>query len=118
MEEKAQENLKPQAGVLPLVLGARAMDLVSGFTGVIVGHATYLTGSDQFCVTSSAGADGREEPRSLWFDAERLTAIGEANPLLARPATLHELSREHGQGIAGAANPSAPPRLGAHIGPA
>lgn len=54
-------------------LGDHAKDTVTGFQGVIVGHATYMTAAPQFMlqppVKDGAWVDAR------WFDAARVVAV-------------------------------------------
>jgi len=53
-------------------LGRKATDKITGFTGVITGHAEYLTGCDQYLVQPSQ-EDKTKYPSSEWFDEGRLT---------------------------------------------
>jgi hypothetical protein len=57
-----------------LPLGAKARDVVTGFTGTITGVARYLTGCDQYVLTAPVGADG--EVKAHWYDDNRLVQIG------------------------------------------
>ncbi len=54
-------------------LGRKAVDKITGFSGVITGHAEYLTGCDQFLVQPSCdkGANAKY-PEAIWFDSGRL----------------------------------------------
>lgn len=47
-------------------LGATAKDKITGFEGVVTGHARYLTGCDQFLISP------RNEKEARWFDVQRL----------------------------------------------
>ena len=56
-------------------LGVKAKDKLTGFEGVIVGRAQYLTGCTQYCLTPPA-KDG-ELRDSHWFDEARLVLLPE-----------------------------------------
>ena len=53
-------------------LGWTAKDKITGFEGVIVGHARYLTGCDQFLLVPK-----NSEKDSKWFDEQRLDRVGD-----------------------------------------
>ena len=55
-------------------LGARARDIVTGFEGIITGHARYLTGCDQFVL--SAQSKDNKPADGAWFDENRLEQVG------------------------------------------
>lgn len=63
--------------VFKFVLGEGVKDVVSGFSGVILGRTEYLTGCKQYAVgPRSLGADGRLM-EAQWFDEGRLLIDGE-----------------------------------------
>lgn len=51
----------------------RVKDVITGFEGIITGHADYITGCDQFLVQPSA-KDG-EWKEARWFDEKRLEVV-------------------------------------------
>jgi hypothetical protein len=51
-------------------LGDAARDTITGFAGVLVGRAEYLTGCEQFLVEAKS-KDG-DPPKSSWIDGDRL----------------------------------------------
>jgi hypothetical protein len=57
--------------------GTIAKDIITGFTGVITARITYMTGCDQYCITSrEANKDGKEQFR--YYDVGRIVALEEA----------------------------------------
>jgi hypothetical protein len=58
----------------------KVKDKVTGFIGVVTGHADYLTGCDQYLV-QPASKDG-EWKEGRWFDENRLQIVSEEKPLL------------------------------------
>lgn len=54
-----------------LVLGSKAKDKVTGFTGIVTGHAKYLTGCDQYLLNPECEDPGKY-PEGKWFDENRL----------------------------------------------
>jgi hypothetical protein len=55
-------------------------DKVTGFIGVVTGHADYLTGCDQYLVQPASKNNEWNEGR--WFDANRLEVKSEEKPVL------------------------------------
>ncbi len=51
-------------------LGVKAKDSVTGFSGIVVGRAEYITGCRQYCVTPKA--DKNKMNDANWFDEDRL----------------------------------------------
>lgn len=51
-------------------LGKKARDVISGFTGVITGVATYITGCDQYSILGDS-KDG-EFGNTVWLDVNRV----------------------------------------------
>jgi len=56
-------------------LGNRARDKVTGFTGIITGHAKHLYGCDTYGLTPVVDKDGKIQDPS-WFDEGRLEILG------------------------------------------
>lgn len=54
-------------------LGNEVLDTITGFQGVVVGIASYLTGCNQMCVQPMCKAEDKGTyPESKWFDEGRL----------------------------------------------
>ena len=51
----------------PIKLGVKAKDKISGFEGIVIGKAQYLTGCDQVCLKPSVDKDGKMQD-AHWFD--------------------------------------------------
>lgn len=52
-------------------LGSTVKDEITGFTGVVTGYVTYITGCNQALVTPKVGKGGeRQDP--IWIDEQRL----------------------------------------------
>jgi hypothetical protein len=56
-------------------LGASVRDKITGFSGVVTGRATYITGCDQVLVAPPITKDDGALPTSHWFDSQRLTVL-------------------------------------------
>ena len=54
-----------------IALGAKVKDKITGFTGIVTGYVTYISGCNQALVTPQVGKDG-EAKDSLWIDEQRL----------------------------------------------
>lgn len=59
---------------MPVSLGSRVKDSISGFTGIATGKAQYLHASDQVLVSAET-CDRGKEPASCWLDERRLTEV-------------------------------------------
>jgi hypothetical protein len=57
-----------------LDLGTKAKDVITGFTGIITGHCTYISGCSQFLLQPAMGKDGKR-PDGEWFDEQRVVAV-------------------------------------------
>jgi len=55
-------------------LGVKAKDKITGFTGIVTGKCSYLTGCDQYLVAPKSKGNNKDE--SHWFDEARLKVIG------------------------------------------
>ena len=56
-------------------LGIKVRDKISGFTGIVTGFVTYISGCNQALVAPLVKDDGSLGD-SLWFDVQRLERIG------------------------------------------
>ena len=56
-------------------LGMKAKDKVTGFDGILVGRAEYLTGCTQYGIAPPA-KDGKIES-AQWFDEGRIEVVGD-----------------------------------------
>lgn len=52
-------------------LGSKVRDKITGFSGIVTGFATYITGCNQLLVQPSIDKDGKWVD-SLWMDEDRL----------------------------------------------
>ena len=52
-------------------LGAEAKDSITGFKGIITGHAEYITGCDQYLLTPKVSEVGKLV-ESGWYDENRV----------------------------------------------
>lgn len=52
-------------------LGVKAKDKITGFEGVVTGHADYLTGCDQYLLSPTVDDKGGKR-EGAWFDDQRL----------------------------------------------
>lgn len=55
-------------------LGQKAKDKITGFEGILIARATYLTGCDQYGITPKA-VDGKIN-ETQWFDEGRIQVVG------------------------------------------
>ena len=60
-----------------ITLGAEVRDKVTGFKGIVIGHAEFLTGCDQYTVQPKANKSGSKFEDGRWFDEGRLEKVGE-----------------------------------------
>jgi hypothetical protein len=58
----------------------KVSDKITGFTGIVTGHADYITGCDQYLIQPPC-KDG-EWKDCKWFDENRLIIIEECSPVL------------------------------------
>jgi hypothetical protein len=52
-------------------LGSKVEDKITGFSGIVTGFVTYLSGCNQALVVPKVGKDGAFRD-SQWFDEQRL----------------------------------------------
>ena len=64
-----------------LDLGDTVTDLITGFTGVVVGIVYYISGCNQALVVPTVDADGKLRDGS-WFDVQRLVIMPEPRIVL------------------------------------
>jgi len=53
-------------------LGIEVKDVVTGFKGIVMAHAEYLTGCDQYLVLPQPKKGSNIYPESRWFDEGRI----------------------------------------------
>ena len=70
-------------------LGTKAKDTITGFSGVVTGKASYITGCDQFLLQPQCKEDG-DMVDGRWFDEQRLEIVPDT------PATSLDNSRGNG----------------------
>ena len=57
-------------------LGDKVGDMVTGFEGIVTGHAEYITGCDTYLVQPRCKAgEAGERPEPQWFDEMRLSVV-------------------------------------------
>lgn len=56
-------------------LGMTVKCMITGFTGVVSGHAKYLTGCDQFCIQPKCKKNDSAFPDNAWLDENRLKIV-------------------------------------------
>lgn len=62
---------------LELELGWEVKDVITGFKGIIVGRAQYITGCNQYCIQPIDKKKTAEKKDSIWFDENRLETVKE-----------------------------------------
>lgn len=61
---------------MAIELGVQARDKITGFTGIITGKASYLTGCDQYVLVPKMTEEDKKVRDSVWFDEGRLEVVG------------------------------------------
>ncbi len=61
-------------------LGAKAKDIVTGFSGIVTGKVSYLTGCDQLLVQPPMKDGDLKDAR--WFDVNRCERDGDEAPIV------------------------------------
>lgn len=56
-------------------LGSEVKDKITGFQGIVMGKASYLTGCDQYIIQPKCEKNGTY-PDAAWFDEGRIEAVG------------------------------------------
>ena len=59
---------------MSVLLGQKARDRITGFTGVITGHVAYISGCNQVLLVPQVGKDGKLVD-SQWFDEQRVEIL-------------------------------------------
>jgi hypothetical protein len=67
---------------MDLKLGVLAKDKITGFEGVVIAHAEYLHGCEQWCLKPQALHEGKPID-GTYIDAPQLEVIGEGPPMSA-----------------------------------
>jgi hypothetical protein len=57
-----------------ILLGQKAKDKITGFSGILVGRCQYITGCDQYGIAPPAKAGKTESTQ--WFDEGRIEITG------------------------------------------
>lgn len=65
----------PQPPTPRLILGRQAKDKITGFEGILIGRAEYLTGCTQYGLAPPA-VNGEIKP-AQWFDEGRIEITGD-----------------------------------------
>lgn len=73
-----------------LKLGVKAKDKVTGFEGIVIGHARHLTGCDTYGLKAKA-KKGEPPTAGEWFDEGTLEVIGKG-------ISLNEIKSKTGDG--------------------
>lgn len=69
-----------------LKFGQKARDVISGFEGIVTGHASYITGCDRWGLTPlGVNAEGHTL-ETEWFDERRIEVISEKAVQLVQEA--------------------------------
>jgi len=69
-----EEDKMADYGENTIELGQAAKDKVTGFEGILTGHADYIYGCDQYLITAKS-EKGNTEPQSYWFDEGRIILL-------------------------------------------
>lgn len=72
--------------------GIEVKDVITGFKGVVGGHARYITGCDQYLVQPKS-KDGSSYPDSAWVDEGRLKVVKKGRKL-----SLKDVESDSGDG--------------------
>ena len=65
---------KTSAAPLPIVLGCKARNKVTGFEGTVTGVIHYLTGCTHYGLTSMGTA--KDESKTNWYDESEIDRVG------------------------------------------
>ncbi|KKN68370.1 hypothetical protein LCGC14_0452460 [marine sediment metagenome] len=61
---------------MDIELGWKVRDVVSDFSGIVIGIVSYLTGCDQALIVPKTSQENKKED-SVWIDIQRLERIGD-----------------------------------------
>lgn len=59
------------------MLGRKVKDKITGFSGIVTGVCSYITGCDQYLVAPKVNKDGTYV-KSQWFDENRVMVVGKS----------------------------------------
>jgi hypothetical protein len=68
---------------MPVRLGSKVKDLISGFEGIATGRTEYLYGCAQVCIVPDKLSDKGELLGGEWFDEQRVHVVEERDPPLS-----------------------------------
>src|SRR3546814_1776690 len=68
---RAGDNHTPPMEKNMIQLGQKVKDKITGFTGIVTGYVTYITGCNQALFAPQVGQDGAIKD-ACWFDEQRL----------------------------------------------
>ena len=58
-------------------LGKRAVDKITGFSGVLTSRCEFLTGCNRYCIQPTELKDGKPID-SIYFDEDQIDIVGDA----------------------------------------
>jgi len=64
-------------------MGDRVRDIVTGFTGVVIGRTSYINGCEQVLVQPRIDDNGKC-PEGLWIDVDRVEVVQKAAVTIPR----------------------------------
>jgi hypothetical protein len=67
-------------------LGSKVKDRITGFSGIVTGFVTYLSGCNQALVIPKVAADGTFK-EGQWFDEQRLEVDKKFKPIVLDNST-------------------------------
>lgn len=62
---------------MPVPLGAKVRDLITGYGGIAIGRTEYLYGCSQICISPDRLGEKGERLDSEWFDEQRVEVVEE-----------------------------------------
>ena len=72
------------------MLGEKAKDKITGFTGIIVAKVEYLNGCTQYCLKPKAGKDGKM-PEGEYIDIQQVELIDD---IATKPSIIEKLKEK------------------------
>lgn len=64
-----------------VTLGSKVRDKITGFTGIVTGYVSYISGCNQALVVPQVGKDGASRDAE-WFDEQRLVTDPKFKPIV------------------------------------
>lgn len=55
-------------------LGVKAKDIITGYSGVVIGRCEYISGCNQVLLVPPIGKDGKRDAGE-WFDEQRMQVL-------------------------------------------